>query len=238
MKQLHIISWSGGKDSTAMVVRMLEIGMQVDVLLFADTKEEFKAMYIHQRVFRRWIKANYPHVKIVTVRTLAEFKGWMTGKVTRGRLEGKERGWPLKLHPCYWTREAKFKMLDPICKGHQRYIGYAANEPKRIAAAEKQEGYNTPLNDWGWDEDKCLRYLEERGLSCQLYRDFNRTGCYFCPKQPIKNLEIIYRKYPEEWAKMMVLEELSRTDWGPDVNLKQIQDRIEDQLLFNFKWSA
>ena len=48
MKPLaHMVSFSGGKDSTAMLLKMLEMGMQVDVVLFCDTGLEFPALYDH-----------------------------------------------------------------------------------------------------------------------------------------------------------------------------------------------
>ena len=45
--KLHVVSFSGGKDSTAMLLRMLEEGMRVDVILFCDTGLEFPEMYDH-----------------------------------------------------------------------------------------------------------------------------------------------------------------------------------------------
>ena len=45
--KLHVVSFSGGKDSTAMLLRMLDEGMPVDVILFCDTGLEFPAMYDH-----------------------------------------------------------------------------------------------------------------------------------------------------------------------------------------------
>ena len=44
---LHVVSLSGGKDSTAMLLRMLEEGWPVDIILFCDTGLEFEAMYRH-----------------------------------------------------------------------------------------------------------------------------------------------------------------------------------------------
>ena len=41
----HIVSFSGGKDSTAMLLMMLEKGIQVDEIYFADTGVEFPEMY-------------------------------------------------------------------------------------------------------------------------------------------------------------------------------------------------
>lgn len=45
--KLHVVSFSGGKDSTAMLLRMLEEGMPVDIILFCDTGLEFPDMYRH-----------------------------------------------------------------------------------------------------------------------------------------------------------------------------------------------
>ncbi len=38
--KLHVVSLSGGKDSTAMLLRMLEEEMPVDIILFCDTGME------------------------------------------------------------------------------------------------------------------------------------------------------------------------------------------------------
>jgi 3'-phosphoadenosine 5'-phosphosulfate sulfotransferase (PAPS reductase)/FAD synthetase len=41
----HIVSFSGGKDSTLMLLMMLEKDMPVDDIIFADTGMEFKELY-------------------------------------------------------------------------------------------------------------------------------------------------------------------------------------------------
>jgi 3'-phosphoadenosine 5'-phosphosulfate sulfotransferase (PAPS reductase)/FAD synthetase len=45
--QFHAVSLSGGKDSTAMLLLMIERGMPIDVVLSADTGMEFPEMYRH-----------------------------------------------------------------------------------------------------------------------------------------------------------------------------------------------
>lgn len=42
-----VVSFSGGKDSTAMILRLMELGEQIDEVLFCDTYKEFPAMYDH-----------------------------------------------------------------------------------------------------------------------------------------------------------------------------------------------
>ena len=43
----HAVSLSGGKDSTAMLLLMIERGMPIDIVLTADTGMEFPEMYDH-----------------------------------------------------------------------------------------------------------------------------------------------------------------------------------------------
>ena len=45
--EYHVVSLSGGKDSTAMLLMMLERGMQIDDILFCDTGLEFPGLYTH-----------------------------------------------------------------------------------------------------------------------------------------------------------------------------------------------
>ena len=43
----HAVSLSGGKDSTCMLLLMIESGMPIDMVLFVDTGMEFPEMYEH-----------------------------------------------------------------------------------------------------------------------------------------------------------------------------------------------
>ena len=55
----HIVSFSGGKDSTAMLLRMLEKNMQVDEILFCDTGKDFPDMLDHIEKVKEYIKEKY-----------------------------------------------------------------------------------------------------------------------------------------------------------------------------------
>jgi len=52
----HIVSFSGGKDSTAMLLKMIEENMQIDEIIFCDTGVEFPAMYEHIRKVENTLK--------------------------------------------------------------------------------------------------------------------------------------------------------------------------------------
>ena len=44
---INIVSFSGGKDSTALLLMMLERGMKVDYIVCVDMGKEFPEMYKH-----------------------------------------------------------------------------------------------------------------------------------------------------------------------------------------------
>ena len=46
-KDFHAVSLSGGKDSTGLLLLMIERGMPIDAVLWADTGMEFPEMYGH-----------------------------------------------------------------------------------------------------------------------------------------------------------------------------------------------
>ena len=49
----------GGKDSTAMLLRMLEENMQIDKIIFVDTGKDFPDMIEHIRQVQNYIVKNY-----------------------------------------------------------------------------------------------------------------------------------------------------------------------------------
>ena len=51
----NVISFSGGKDSTAMLLMMLEKNMPIDEIIFCDTGKEFPQMYDHIDKVQKYI---------------------------------------------------------------------------------------------------------------------------------------------------------------------------------------
>jgi len=58
LEQKHIVSFSGGKDSTAMLLRMLENGMKIDEIIYCDTTKEFPNMIEHIEKVKKYIISN------------------------------------------------------------------------------------------------------------------------------------------------------------------------------------
>ena len=59
----HIVQFSGGKDSTCMLLMMLEKGMPVDDVIFCDTGMEFPQMYEHIDKVEKYIGRKITRLK-------------------------------------------------------------------------------------------------------------------------------------------------------------------------------
>lgn len=72
----HIVSFSGGKDSTAMLLRMLEENIQVDEILFCDTGKDFPDMLEHISKVAHYIWYRYGK-NITTLKAEKSFDYYM-----------------------------------------------------------------------------------------------------------------------------------------------------------------
>ena len=61
----YIVSLSGGKDSTAMLLRLIEEGYPIDLILFCDTGLEFPQMYDHLKRLEQHIGKKIVYLRCV-----------------------------------------------------------------------------------------------------------------------------------------------------------------------------
>ena len=86
---INIVSFSGGKDSTAMLLKMIENNMQIDEIIFCDTEKEFPEMYEHIKQVEKYINR-----KITILKSEKSFDYYMFEHIkTRGKNKGKKRIW-------------------------------------------------------------------------------------------------------------------------------------------------
>jgi len=207
--QLNI---SGGKNSTAMLLRLIELGCRPSQIVFADTLMEFPETYAYLDKIERVINQ-----KIIRLTPQNTFINYFFGKVSKGKLKGEIRGFPYVITPCWYQREAKNKPLDRFSKDCDVvYIGYAKGEENRMM---KDNRFRYPLIEWGWTEQDCKTYLLQKNLLNPLYEKFGRTGCWCCPKQKNADLLVLKKDYPALWNILLQLEEASPHGFKPDIKL-------------------
>ena len=202
MKQ--VVSLSGGKDSTAMLLMMLERGEPVDDIVFFDWGMEFPQMYEHLDKLEAYIER--PITRIYPEKS---FEYYMFDHIkTRGKKIGQcGYGWPSPI--IRWCTRVKIDAINPNYKNTTMAIGYSYEE--RFSRAR----YNTkwevkynqerryPLIEWGVAELEALKCCRSHGFDWGgLYDLFRRVSCWCCPLVPKREAIALRDNFPELWVKL------------------------------------
>lgn len=220
----HIVSFSGGKDSTAMLLMMLEKNMPVDEIVFCDTGLEFPEMYEYIIKFEKYIDR-----KITIIKAEKNWDSWFYRVKQKGKHKGEIYGFPYTIGA--WCN-SRLKMV-PINKyfnqqkEHIRYIGIAYNEPKRYERLKNNEV--APLYEWKITEDDVIKYLTDRNILNPLYAKFSRLGCWCCPKQSLQSLKVLRKEYPDLWNKLLEYDKYSPVSFKPNYTVKQLEERFRKE---------
>lgn len=215
-----VVNFSGGKDSTAMLLHMLELGEHIDEVVTCDTGMEFPAMYEHIAKVQKVIEK--AGIKYTTLRPNNSFQYYLLDCPVKSEKYGDHHGYGWPSVNCRWC--TKFFKIIPT-KVHfkelsSKYnviqcIGLAADETRRLARKNnKNENHRHPLTEWGWTEKDCLNYCYSLGYDWGgLYMLFKRVSCWCCPLASLPELKKLWIHYPELWAK---LEEWETKMAAPD----------------------
>jgi len=212
----YIASWSGGKDSTAMVDLLLRDKKPLDYIVFLDTTIEFKQMYDYIEKLKAYWEQRYD-AKIVILhpsKNKNDFKKHVVfSTISRGKHEGKIRGFLNAADPfCMWRRDAKMAPFEKWVKNigeYKTYIGFTKDETHRCKT-DKNEIY--PLvTDYKMSEIDCQKYLVDHEMENSLYRHFTRTGCRLCPYQSERDWYKIYQYFPDVWQELKDMEQRLNT---------------------------
>lgn len=231
----YIASFSGGKDSTAMVLMLLEKKEPLDRVVFIDTGLELPEMYEYVNRCKKRFQELKPDLIFDTVKSEKTFEEWFYTKKKRGKNIGQIYGWPFTAAFNSWCndrlKQRPFRAYEKQLKEageYTIYLGIAADEPRRLAKLE--ENRKSPLAEWKMTEEDCLNYLKEKDLYNPLYDRFKRTGCYLCPKQSLKSLRILRKYYPEQWKYMLELDKDSVVIFRANgKTLHDIEERFKEE---------
>lgn len=233
----HIVSFSGGKDSTAMLLMMIEKGMQIDEIIYCDTSVEFPQMLDHIDQVEDYIGR-----KITRIKAPYDFEHYLANHIkTKGVNKGK-KGYSWPDHKNRWcTSELKTNVIRRHLKHYQHrteYLGLTLNEESRIKKKKLTSKviYRFPLYDWNITEAEALQYCYRKGFDWGgLYKKFTRVSCYLCPLQRIGELKIICNEFPELWENMRRLDKLSYRQFRKDYSIEELGKRFKrekEQLLW------
>lgn len=237
----YIVSFSGGKDSTAMLLELLRQGARIDEVVCCDTYKEFPAMYEHIAKIRKIVEEK--KIKFTMLRSKRSFDEWMFEYEPKRRdpeafkaKYGEAKGYSWADMRSRWCTSAlKTQVIDKYFKQLSKqyniiqYIGIAADETKRLERKnQKQEAHKHPLVDWGWTEKDCLEYCYSLGYDWGgLYKHFKRVSCWCCPLQSLEDLRKLYEHYPELWQELKDMDNRTWRSFRADYTVEELEKRFE-----------
>ena len=203
----HILSFSGGKDSTFLLLELIRRKCSLDEVVFFDTGWEFPVMYEHIERCKKICEER--NINFVTLYPKESFDYLMFDNPKTKRNGTKVNGNSWCGGACRWGTFIKQKYLNEYTKGHLVYLGICVDEPLRLINLESHKF--APLAEWGITEAECLQGCYNAGFDWGgMYEHLDRLSCKFCRNKNLKELRNIRKHYPEVWEELKDYQ--SRTD--------------------------
>lgn len=204
----YIASVSFGKDSLAMLLRLIEENKPLDEVVFYDTGMEFDCIYdIRDKVIEILRERG---IKYVELKPREPFMYCMFDKPVNKRDGSTSHGYSWCGGRCRWGTTEKIKAIEKYAKDCYEYVGIAYDETKRLSK-ERRSGKLFPLAEWEMTEADCLQYCYDRGFNwledgVELYSILDRVSCWCCANKNLKELKNYYRYLPKYWDRLKQLQ--------------------------------
>lgn len=236
MSDYIVANFSGGKDSTAMVLRMIELGEHIDEVVCCDTTKEFPAMYSHIDMVR--IAVEDAGIKFTLLRAEHDFDHYMFDHEVKRRKPNSKPSfgyaWPLPMTRWCTTLQKKRPMdfyLKQLRQTHNiiQCIGIAADEAYRLKRANNQNpNHRHPLVEWGWTEADCLTYCYDHGYDWNgLYKIFDRVSCWCCPMKSLDELRKLRKYFPDLWEELKDMDRRLRNQFKENYSVEDLEIRFQ-----------
>lgn len=193
----HILSLSGGKDSTALALYMRDKVREMEYV-FCDTGEELEETYDYLRKIEAYLGK-----KITYLNPDRPFEHYL--HIYRGVLPDPRTRWctrMLKLRPF-----EKYVGEDPVVL----YVGIRADEPNRTGYVSTKPNITScfPFVENGLRHNDIMRILNDSGLGLPDYYTWrSRSGCYFCFFQQRREWVGLLEKHERLYRKAMAFEKV------------------------------
>lgn len=197
MTDLHVVALSGGKDSTAMALKLKELQPEQNfTYVCTPTGNELPAMFQHWANLRELLGGTFLPIMGGTleglIRKQEALPNWQMRWCTR----------MLKIEPyAAWLMQQSKNHASIVS-----YVGLRADEEEREGGDyTKVPGVEMvyPMRDWGWGISDVQNYLLQKGVSIP-----ERTDCAWCFFQTLGEWWVLWKEHPDLYQEGVELEEM------------------------------
>ena len=184
-----VVAFSGGKDSTALTLRLHELGHPIR-LIHTATGNELPGVREHVERVARETKAELIDLEAPTLGELIEEQRCLPNFRMRWctRL--------IKIEPCAaWLMEHPEIVLA---------VGLRADEEGRAGGTFEGADLVYPLREWGWGEEQVVTYCATMG-----FMPPKRTDCAVCFYQTLSEWRALWENHREEFERGIAWEDFT-----------------------------
>jgi 3'-phosphoadenosine 5'-phosphosulfate sulfotransferase (PAPS reductase)/FAD synthetase len=236
----HIVSLSGGKDSSALAIYLLENYPQLPVeYVFCDTGAELPETYDYLDRLESLLGKPIKRLNALSLLKIREKPGripfdvWLN-EVYGGYLPNPRTRWctrVLKIQPFeqYVGNDKAFSYIG--IRGDEDREGYKSRKPPVLS---DRPGIVPvyPFKDDAISLSDVNRILEESGLGLpDYYKWRSRSGCYFCFYQQLGEWQGLKRNHPEYFERAKTYERVrgpKKYTWVDGRSLAEVEQLVKE----------
>ena len=232
----YIASCSFGKDSLAMLIKIKELGLPLDEVVYCDIRfdEEISGETPEMASFipkaEKILKEKYG-IEVKHLRYKRTFKEQFYMIKQRGKHIGENYGFPYTIGS-WCNSRLKIEPIKKYLKSFEepviQYVGIAYDEPERYERLNK-ETHRAPLYELKITEKEAMEICRKNDLLSPIYETSFRGGCWFCPKQRISQLRWLCKEHNELWKILREMEKDSFNTFRPNTTLKELEERFRKE---------
>ena len=234
----YLFSLSGGKDSTAALLRLIEEKRPIDMILFIDTGLEFPALYRHLKKLEKYIDR-----EITVISAEHSFEYFMLNAEIKRKSSSpvieklgynpNGNSWPGPRQRWCTSRlkdQPRERFLAKLREQYTvySYVGIAADEEYRLKRQRNKDPFHIhPLVEWGMTEADCLQYCYDRGFDWEgLYKIFHRVSCWCCPLQSLDELRKLHEHFSGLWEQLKCWDDMTWRKFRADYSVHELEVRF------------
>lgn len=185
----HVVALSGGKDSTALALRLAEVEPREYEYICNATGNELPELRAHLDRLSALLGKPIKHVGagfdlyelIEQMRMLPNFRARFCTRI-------------LKIEPT-------IDYFASLPSGSVLYVGLRADEQERKGLFGEEIKVRFPMREWGWGIGQVRGYLAAREVTIP-----KRTDCAVCFHQRLGEWRDLWENYPEEFDRAVSVE--------------------------------